>query len=274
MKTIYFIRHGEGYHNLGKKGNYHLKYPRLTVKGINQCKKVRDQLNNINLDVIFVSPLRRTLETSEFIFGRDNNSISLECIREFISNPCDFREPIKDVISDFNNVNFNAINENYDYNLKESDEMINDRMKVFFENLKNCNYRRIAVVSHGEFLLRFFKKYGNILGMDNLKYMKNCEVRTGIMYRWFRLKCTFKGNKNKLYLNAEKGYVSIFDTKKHWWSARWRIEDFGDNCFQIICMNTGEKNGSNKFLTIKNNELVLEEFYKTCLNTCDQYEKL
>ena len=264
MKTIYFIRHGEGYHNLGKKGNYHLKYPRLTVKGINQCKQVREQLKTIDFDMIFVSPLRRTLETSEFIFGEDVNSTSLECIREFIYNPCDYREPIKDIISDFNYVNFHVIDDNYDYNKKENETMFNDRMKVFFGNLQNCKYSRIAVVSHGEFLLRFFKKYGKILGIDNLNYMKNCEVRTGVMYRWFRLKCTFRGNKNKLYLNAEKGYVSIFDTKKHWWSARWRMEEFGNQCFQLICMNTGEKKGGDKCLTVINNELTIRN-----LNDCD-----
>ena len=34
MKTIYFIRHGEGYHNLKSNNcdNYHLLYPRLTTK--------------------------------------------------------------------------------------------------------------------------------------------------------------------------------------------------------------------------------------------------
>ena len=39
MKTIYFIRHGEGVHNLDN--NYHIIYPRLTPKGINQCDNLK-----------------------------------------------------------------------------------------------------------------------------------------------------------------------------------------------------------------------------------------
>ena len=99
MKNIYFIRHGEGYHNLTTHDhhNYNIKYPRLTVKGIRQCFETRQQLEDIKFDLVIVSPLRRTLETATYIFGKRIKTISMEEIIEYISNTCDLREPICDV---------------------------------------------------------------------------------------------------------------------------------------------------------------------------------
>ena len=81
MKNIYFIRHGEGYHNLYNYDyhNWHLEYPRLTTKGIKQCLNVKENVKNV--DIILVSPLRRTLETAEFIFDKSNNFLAIDYIR-------------------------------------------------------------------------------------------------------------------------------------------------------------------------------------------------
>ena len=44
---------------------------------------------------------------------------------------------------------------------------------MFFEN--------IALVSHGEFLKRFFKKYGNELNINKTSFLNNCELVIGYL---------------------------------------------------------------------------------------------
>ena len=184
MKKIYFIRHGEGYHNLynGDNNNYHLEYPRLTVKGLNQCFELKKKLNKIDFNFILVSPLRRTLETAVNIFDINSTYISLESIREFISNPCDYRESIKEISKEYNFVNFSSfIEENDLYNEKESDKDIYLRIDNFYNYLLKTDFETIAVVSHGEYLKRFFEKYGDTLNIENKKFMDNCGLEIGYL---------------------------------------------------------------------------------------------
>ena len=181
MKNLYFIRHGEGYHNLTTNGyhNYHIKYPRLTVKGIHQCQETRQQLKDIKFDLVIVSPLRRTLETATYIFRKSIKTICMEEIREVISNTCDLREPISDVSLFFEHIDFSRINDLWDYNDKESDIDIEIRIKKFMKYLIHSSYHNIAVVSHGEFLNRFLKKYSSELNITYNTFMNNCELLAG-----------------------------------------------------------------------------------------------
>ena len=144
MKTIYFIRHGEGYHNLknNNRDNYHLLYPRLTTRGINQCFSVKEK--KLDVDIIYVSPLRRTLETAEYIFGK-KRFIALEDIREFIQNNCDYKESNKEISKMFPYVDFtNSIEKEY-IQIEESQDNFNKRTESFYKFLlespfkKNCS---------------------------------------------------------------------------------------------------------------------------------------
>ena len=61
---LVFIRHGEGEHTLEIPSSLHIEDPALTAKGIEQAKLLRNQLPLNNKDIIFISPIRRTLETA------------------------------------------------------------------------------------------------------------------------------------------------------------------------------------------------------------------
>ena len=255
MKNIYFIRHGEGYHNLTSHGhhNYHIKYPRLTMKGIRQCYETRQKLENIEFDLVLVSPLRRTLETATYIFGKHIKTICVEEIREFISNTCDLREPISDVSPPFDHIDFRLINDLWDYNKQENNNDIENRMKKFMKYLIKSSYHNIAVVSHGEFLNRFLKKYSNELNITYKTFMDNCEYKTGILYNWFQIKPINKSQ--SFLLNCEYDHISI-NGKTHRWSSMWRKEYLDDIFFKLICRYSGNNNG-NKFLHIKDNTLCI-----------------
>lgn len=61
---LIFIRHGQGEHTLNLPSSLHVKNPSLTVNGINQAKLLRKKFLLTNEDIIFISPIRRTLETA------------------------------------------------------------------------------------------------------------------------------------------------------------------------------------------------------------------
>lgn len=61
---LVFIRHGEGKHTLNIPSSLYLEDPALTAKGMEQAKLLRNKLPLNNNDIIFISPIRRTLETA------------------------------------------------------------------------------------------------------------------------------------------------------------------------------------------------------------------
>lgn len=198
MKII-FIRHAEGYHNIGKirkqfiffgkpkSKNWKIKFPKLTKKGIEQCLEVKEKILNLNLsiDKIYVSPLTRTLETATTIFEKANNIISIEEIRENVVNPCDYREPVLVQKSKFKHIDFSNINDIGNINKTESKSQIDNRCHEFFERLKNDkknnNCKIIVVVTHGAFLKNFLDIYGSTLDIDDMTFFSNCEIRFGFL---------------------------------------------------------------------------------------------
>ena len=174
---IYFIRHAQGEHNLSEK-HWQVKYPKLTELGIQQCKNVKSKFDTNCIDLILVSPLRRTLQTSENIFGK-RKSLAIELIKEAIVNPCDLRESKTEVIKDFQYVNFNYVNDECDFNKLESLKEVRDRCHKFYLYLLELNKDNVAVVTHGAFLREFLNLYASCLSIENTDWFENCEVRVG-----------------------------------------------------------------------------------------------
>ncbi|KAK9839328.1 hypothetical protein WJX81_008390 [Elliptochloris bilobata] len=69
-KTVHFIRHAEGFHNVGWEQN---DDAHLTGRGWAQTAALRRHLQELtlplNVQVVIVSPLQRTLETAAGVFG-------------------------------------------------------------------------------------------------------------------------------------------------------------------------------------------------------------
>ena len=176
---IYFIRHAQGEHNLSEK-HWQIKYPKLTELGIQQSSNLRSKFDTKCIDLIIVSPLRRTLQTSEIIFGK-RRSLASDLIREAIKNPCDLRESKTEVIKEFQYVNFNNISDEGDYNKFESLTEIQYRCHEFYLYLLKLNIENVAVVTHGAFLREFLNLYGSKLSIKNNDWFENCELRVGTL---------------------------------------------------------------------------------------------
>ena len=67
---LYIVRHGQTDWNTLHKRQGHTNIP-LNETGINQAKKLKEELKNIKFDYVFSSPLDRALETAKIISGKD-----------------------------------------------------------------------------------------------------------------------------------------------------------------------------------------------------------
>ena len=180
--NIYFIRHAEGHHNVhtDNKHNLNIKYPCLTSKGEKQANDQQKILGEISMDVVIVSPLKRTIQTAISIFNVEKDYILAdEKIREIVDCPCDLRRNTDIIKNEFPFIDFSEIDSIEKYSLKEAATSYNKRIDEFYFWLKNQKFKNIAIVTHGVFLLKFLEKYGEKLGIQDLSYFKNCEHRIG-----------------------------------------------------------------------------------------------
>ena len=91
-KNIYFLRHAESEHNvLEAKYSYaefdkwNIYDPKLTEKGIEQTNYSKEKIkqSKIHFDIVFVSPLSRTIQTY-FLIEKDLNDDAKIIITDFI----------------------------------------------------------------------------------------------------------------------------------------------------------------------------------------------
>ncbi len=67
MKTVYFVRHGEGENNARTKKEYLGYTAALTERGHSQARMIAERASKLSFDVLVSSPWRRTKETAEGI---------------------------------------------------------------------------------------------------------------------------------------------------------------------------------------------------------------
>ena len=126
MKNILCIRHGKAFHNvlidkIGEKALF-LKESYdapLVEEGIIQAKELGSSSKQLkNIDIVFVSPLTRTLQTAEYIF--ENNQkvriVALDKIKEFPQGIeiCNKRRNRIELEEKFNKVDFSLLDSDED----------------------------------------------------------------------------------------------------------------------------------------------------------------
>lgn len=171
MKYIYFIQNVESYDYFDKN----ILFPRITTNGIYQCKKLKTYFENLNINIILSSPLRKALETVECVFSDSHMIIASDLLREHLTHPvnnCECRESKENLVKTFEGIDFSQVYDNYNYNNYEDEESINNRMKAFYYYLLNLTYKSIVVVSHENFIKSFLKVYSEKLNNNDCKIFK------------------------------------------------------------------------------------------------------
>lgn len=232
-KKIHFIRHAEGFHNVlteekgdntclhrdeGRTAQEHALWDaRLTSKGIKQAEQLREYLANrpsgsrpfTAFDLVVVSPLTRTLETADHIFGPARQPgvpafsakldhtgapapkilVREECRERWGKYVCDGRRPIREIMPEFPNFDFSEIENDedlfYTQDEREPDELCCERAVLFLEWLNKRPEKCIAVVTHSSFLRHLFMEFGGNTAPDDRDKLKrvaaNCELRSVVM---------------------------------------------------------------------------------------------
>ena len=172
-KIIYCIRHGLSEHNvafrtMGVEAYHVLEDTGLEKEGEEQA----DFLNKYwaeknNVDVVFTSPLTRTIQTTLKIFKNSDKPIyAMDILKEYPFNyeKINKRKNKRDLVTNYrDNINFKYLKSEEDPNWVENDvyenkETVNNLKKRCQEMKKFILERpeeRIAIVSHSSYLQCF-----------------------------------------------------------------------------------------------------------------------
>ena len=168
LKNILCIRHGRAVHNvlsdkIGDKA-YFLKESYdapLVEEGILQAKELGKNSKQLkNIDIVFVSPLTRTLQTAENIFEKNKivRIVAIDKMKEFPQGIeiCNKRRNRIELKEKFKKVDFSLLDSDSDQMWREDryekvDEL-KERIDEFKKFVMNENDNNIAIVSHNNFL--------------------------------------------------------------------------------------------------------------------------
>ena len=168
MKNILCIRHGRAFHNvlsdkIGEKALF-LKESfdaPLVEEGILQAKELGENSKQLkNIDIVFVSPLTRTLQTAENIFEKNQivRIVALDKMKEFPQGIeiCNKRRNRIELKKKFKKVDFSLLDSDSDQMWREDRyekvEELKERIDEFKKFVMNENDNNIAIVSHNNLL--------------------------------------------------------------------------------------------------------------------------
>ena len=187
-KLVYCIRHGLSQHNT----NY-LKYgvstfydpnftdTELLPEGLQQATELRESWYELkNIELVIVSPLRRTLATAREIFKDiDVPMIALDFVREYPLGlqTCNKRSAKEYLMKEYPKVNFDSLQTNYDElwypEREETIEELDSRILEFKDFLNTRSETKIAFVNHSSFIGKM--KDNEIKNLENgQEELKHC----------------------------------------------------------------------------------------------------
>ena len=176
QKTVWCLRHGLSLHNvmyrtMGMSAYTELEDTNLLEDGFIQAKNTNKNWKEINnIDIVYVSPLTRTIQTALNIFrGIDVKIYALDLIKEYPASyeKINKRKSKQILIDNYGDkIDFSLLlNEKDSYwqegeENKESIHELKQRVNVTKHFLKHRNEKNIAMVSHSSFINYFL--YDNL----------------------------------------------------------------------------------------------------------------
>lgn len=195
IKEIYLIRHGETDYNrlkrpMGAEINTHLnetgKYQALKTG-----QYLYDYRLNVPFDIIYSSPMLRTIETATII--KDGVDYMGEIIYDDLliertqGKMTELKKKDKIELNNFknslytNDPIYNKLNEDIildvieqKFNLgKETNKELATRCELFMMKVLNSNYNKICVITHGSYITCLLK---TIFKIPHVIYGDNCSI--------------------------------------------------------------------------------------------------
>ncbi|MDD8049690.1 MAG: histidine phosphatase family protein [Thomasclavelia sp.] len=171
---LYVIRHGETKYNIQNRicGITDLE---LTDKGKQQALNASKHFENIKIDRIYVSPLKRAQETAAIINKVTNTDIEVDNrLREINYGTFEGKKGT--------NRSFNHVKKNLGMNYPEGESFLNVTTRVYtlIEELINSHPNEtILLVCHGGIMRVIETYFTDMTNKEIYKYAaKNCQINT------------------------------------------------------------------------------------------------
>lgn len=168
---ICIVRHGEVPHNALKV--YSTENEDLNEKGIAQAEQLKNEIQDLEYDVIISSPLLRTRHTAEIINVKNRDILIDNRLAE--RNPGNLNgKPINYT----NREEYWNFNSNIQYGTSEDMKTFFKRVFAFLDNLKTKNYDSVLVVAHSGVSKAFSAYFQGIRDGKFLEHgLKNCQIK-------------------------------------------------------------------------------------------------
>lgn len=159
--TVYLFRHGLTKGNLNAQYIGHTDYP-LTTFGIDELKKIRTAHGYPQVNAVFVSPLKRAMQSAEIMFPK-NNKIVIDNFIEY--NFGEFEECTAEDLKDnedFKNWLHGDIHARPPFG-ESNAEFVQRICKAFEQVINGCiaaGEETIAIVAHAGVLMTILSCYG------------------------------------------------------------------------------------------------------------------
>ena len=169
--NVYIVRHGQVLHNALKV--YSNEDEDLTEKGIDQAKQLKNEIQNLEYDVIICSPLLRARHTAEIINVKNRDILFDNRLKE--RNPGNLNgKPI----SYTNREEYWNFNSTIQYGTSENMKTFFERVFAFLDDLKTKDYDSVLVVAHSGVSKAFNAYFKGIRDGKFLEHgLKNCEIK-------------------------------------------------------------------------------------------------
>lgn len=172
---IYLVRHGQT--DLNKKNVMQgVSNTPLNEEGLKQAYNVKEKIKNINFDICFSSPLKRTLDTAKIITDGKCNIVTNNLLIER-----DLGRFEKMPYDDYKKYDFWNLKENLNYNKVEPVKNVFKRAKKFLKEIKNSDYKTVLVVSHHAIIRAL---HFNIIGYDDSTSLLSFHPENGKIYKY------------------------------------------------------------------------------------------
>ena len=168
---IYIVRHGQTTSNALQ---FHsLEEDELTDLGIKQAEKLRDEIKDMDFDIVISSPLIRTKQTTKIINIKNKEVIFDDRIKERSPGNLGGKSRENEDREEYWNY-YGTIR----YGTEENIKTFFERVYSFLDELKTQDYKKVLIVAHSGVSKAF---NGYFEGIQDGKFLnrglKNCQIK-------------------------------------------------------------------------------------------------
>ena len=219
---LLIMRHGETYFNIeqnkeDRKTNPKFIDCKLTPKGIEQAKSMKEAFDKLNIEAIYISPMYRTFQTVIYAFENHHNISNIKVVVHPLLNEAtscvqDYQLDIKKTKAEFNmnsKIKFDwSVFDDFVKNIKYDENFYYfDNFDCFEENKKNEMYHKLK---------QFYEKNDfNSLkkGLSELSSMRYAQNKRFESLKYLQTRCfkflDFIKEKHKNTLNNKENKILV-----------------------------------------------------------------